>query len=88
MAFADMANGVCRHGKKQRVAVRRGANDRFGGDIAAGAGPVVDDELLAQPRRQPISHHAGDDVGRAAGGDLNDQAHRPCRIGLRPSEAR
>ena len=57
---------VRRHGEQQRVAVRRRAHDRFGGDIAAGARPVVDHDRLAQPLRQPLSDHAGNDVRRAA----------------------
>jgi len=44
-------DGVGRHGKQQCVAVRRRANDRFGADVAAGARPIVGDELLAQPLR-------------------------------------
>jgi hypothetical protein len=31
------------------VAVRRRSHDGFGADIAAGARPVVDDKLLAEP---------------------------------------
>jgi hypothetical protein len=27
---------------------------RFGGDIAAGTGPILDDELLAKPLREPL----------------------------------
>jgi hypothetical protein len=41
----------------------------FGADIAAGAGPVVDNELLAEPPRQGVGHKTRDDVGRG-----------PCRI--------
>ena len=48
--------------QKERIAVRRRAHDRLGGDIAAGARPVLDDELLAEPLRQPLTHQARDDV--------------------------
>ncbi len=72
--------------QEQRIAVRRRAHDRLGGDIAAGARPVFDDELLAEPLRQPLADQARDDVGRAAGGKADDDAHRPRRIGLRPCD--
>jgi hypothetical protein len=74
---------VRRHAEQQRVAVRRRAHHRFGRDIAAGARPVVDDDSLAQAIRQPLADHAGDDVGRAAGRNLDDEAHRLRRIRLR-----
>ena len=74
--------------QQQRVAVRRRAHDRLGADIAAGARPVLDDEWLAEPLRQPLADQARDDVGAAAGGKADDDAHRPRRIGLRPRDAR
>ena len=59
---------VGRTDQEERIAVRRRTHDRLGGDIAAGARPVLDDELLAEPLRQPLTDQARDDVGRAAGG--------------------
>ena len=79
---------VRRTDQEQRVAVRSRAHDRLGGDIAACARPVLDDELLAEPLRQPLTDQTREDVVRAAGGKADDDAHRPRRIGLRPSEAR
>ena len=79
---------VRRTDQEERVAVRRRTHDRLGGDIAAGARPVLDDEWLAEPLRQPLTHQAREDVVRAAGGKADDDAHRPRRIGLRPREAR
>ena len=79
---------VRRADQEERVAVRRRAHDRLGGDIAAGARPVLDDEWLAEPLRQPLTDQAREDVGRAAGGKADDDAHRPRRIGLRPGDAR
>jgi hypothetical protein len=35
-------------------------------DIAAGTRPVLNDELLAEPLRQPLTHQAREDVERAA----------------------
>ena len=48
------------------MAVRGRAHDRLGADVAAGARPVLDDEGLAEPLRQPLTHQARHDVGRAA----------------------
>jgi hypothetical protein len=56
--------------------------------VAAGARPVFNDELLAEPLRQPLPDQAREDVGRVAGDETDDQSHRPRWIGLRPSEAR
>ena len=39
--------------------------DRLGTDVAAGARPVVDDEWLTEPLRQPLADQARDDVGPA-----------------------
>ena len=49
---------------QERVAVGGRAHDRLGADIAACAGPVFDDEGLAEPLRQPLAHQARDDVVR------------------------
>src|SRR5262245_26265527 len=40
-------DGVRRASHEQRVAVRRRLHHRLGANVAAGAGPVLDDELLA-----------------------------------------
>src|SRR3984885_2410545 len=69
--------------QKQRVAVRRSARHVFGGEIAAGAGAVFDDESLPQPLRKPFRDQAGDDIGRAAGNGADEQADRPGWIGVR-----
>ena len=45
--------GDRRRHHEQRVAVRRRLEHGFGADIAAGAWPVFDDELLAEFLRQP-----------------------------------
>src|SRR5262249_60990615 len=59
-----------------------------GAVMAAGPRPVLDDELLTEPLRQPLSHQAPEDIALAARRDWHDQTHRPRRIGLRPSDAR
>ena len=62
--------------------------DCLGGDLPLGARPVFDDEWLAKALRQPLTNQARENVGRAAGRKTNDDAYRPRRIGLRPSDLR
>ena len=69
--------------QKERVAVGGRAHDRLGRDIAGGAWSVLDDELLAEPLRQPLSHQAREDVGASSRRKSDDDTHRPRRIGLR-----
>ena len=74
--------------RQERVAVGRSAGDDLGGKIAAGARPVVDDEFLAEllPERRGNQAHVG--VGRGAGREADDDAHRPRRIVVRLGNAR
>jgi hypothetical protein len=78
---------VTRSHREQRIAVGRRANDRLGGDIAAGTRPILDDEWLTESFRQPLTHQTCHDVRRATGSERNDDAHRSCWIGLRPRDA-
>src|SRR5215470_13901730 len=73
--------------QEKRVAVRGRAHGGLGADIAAATRPAVDNKLLSEPLRQPLSDQARRDVGRSGGRDRHDQTHRPCRIGLRASDA-
>ena len=68
---------VRRTDQEQRVTVRNCAHDRLGGDIAAGTRPVLDDEWLAEPLRQPLTDQTREDVVGAAGGKADDDTHRP-----------
>ena len=70
------------------MAIRRGTHDRLGSDIAGRAEPVLDDEWLAKTFREPFTYQTCENVGRATGGKTRHDAHRPRRIGLRPSDAR
>ena len=79
---------VRRNHLEQRVAVRRGLHHGLGPDIAAGARPVLDDDRLTEPLRQPLRHQTGQDVGPAAGGEADDDAHRLRRVGLRDCSPR
>jgi hypothetical protein len=44
-------------------------------DIPASARPVLDDVLLTEPLRQPLTYQACENVGWTAGGKADD-AHR------------
>src|SRR5262249_5868996 len=79
---------VPRSNQKERVAVRWRADARLGADIAASARSILNDEWLAEPLRQPLTHRARDDVGRATGRRRQNQAYRPRWIGLRPCDMR
>jgi hypothetical protein len=61
------------------VAVGLGLGDRVGRDIAAGAGLVLDDELLTEFFRQFCRDHPRQDVGGAAGRERHHEFHRPGR---------
>ena len=61
--------------------------ERLGGDIAARTRSIFHDELLAKTLRQPLRHQARYDVGDAAGGKTDQQAHRPRWIGLAPKRS-
>ncbi|MCY1250445.1 hypothetical protein D9M72_640900 [compost metagenome] len=67
---------------QDRVAVRIGARDIGRAEIAAGAGDVLDDHLLAEVFRHFLRDDAGDHVGRPAGGEGNDQCYRSVREAL------
>src|SRR3954466_1907272 len=79
---------VRRIGEQQRIAVRRRAHARLGANVAAGAGPVLDDKLLTEPFGQPLRHRACGGIGRAARWKTDYDTHRPHRIIFRPCEAR
>src|SRR5262245_22549173 len=63
-------------------------DNRLGGDIGSRAWLVLNDERLAEPLREPLTNETRGDVGRAASQETDNNAHRPRRIGLRPSDAR
>src|SRR5215813_4803453 len=68
---------------EERIAVGRRLHDCLGGQIAASAGPVLNDELLAEALRQPLADQAGIQVGHAASRKAGDQSHRARWVGLR-----
>src|SRR5215831_13161451 len=81
-------DGIPTADHEQRVSVCRRAHDGLGADIAAAARSVLDNKLLTEPLRQPLTHQTRDDVGRTGWSERHDDAHRPRRIGLRPHCAR
>jgi hypothetical protein len=48
---------------EQRIAVRGRTYDCLGGDIAAGTGSVLDNKMLTQPLRQPLTDQTRAKVG-------------------------
>src|SRR5260370_42250850 len=68
---------------ERRVAVGLGPGDRLGDEITGSACPALDDELLPETLRQPLTHQAGHQVNDAAGREASDDTHRPRRVGLR-----
>ena len=66
---------------QDRVAVGRRLRDEVGADVAARAGPVVDDNALAPVLARLLRDGAADDVERSAGRKGDDELHRPVRIG-------
>src|SRR5262249_59354149 len=74
--------------QKKIIPICRRSYGRFRAYCATCASPMLYDELLAEPLRQPLTYEACEKVIRAAGCISNNDAHRPRRIGLRPSEAR
>ena len=70
------ADRVRRSAQQERVAVRRRIHDILGADRAAGAGSALDQELLAEPVRQPLCDQAGGYVLRATGRKGDDDARR------------
>jgi hypothetical protein len=72
----------------ERVSVGSGAHHLFGGEVARGADPVLDDELLPEPIGQPLRHQPRGEIAAAAGRKAHDKTHRPRWIGLRPRDSR
>src|SRR5262249_50036023 len=54
-------------GHKERISVRGRVYDHLGADIAGSSWSVLDDELLAELLRQPLSYQACHDVGATDG---------------------
>ena len=81
-------DGVHRADQEKRIAVWRRFHDRFGCDIDAPTGSVLDDKLSAKPFREPVADKAGHNILRATWCRADNDAHRPHRIGLRSCNPR
>jgi hypothetical protein len=58
--------------------------DHLSADVAAGAGPVIDDKLLADAPRKGVGDEPRDDVRRRSGRITGDDVDRPIGVGLGP----
>ena len=81
-------DGVGDAGEKQRVAVGRRVYHGVGGDVAGGAGTILDDERLAEPVGQLLGEQPRQDIAHAAGAIADQDAHRTRRIIERESRPR
>src|SRR5215831_13624998 len=79
-------DGVRNH--EHGIAIRRCLCPLTHSDIAASTANVFDIELFSEMFGQLLCDEASEYVGRTAGRERNDHTHRPCRIGLRPRNAR
>jgi hypothetical protein len=69
--------------QQQHIAVGRGLGDEVRAKRTARAGPVVDDDLLAERFRHLLRNQACELVGGAARRIGHDQADRAVRVPLR-----
>ena len=77
----EIAQHVAR--EQQRVAIGRRRGDRPGSCGLAGAGPVLDDDALAQARLKLLRDHPPNGIGGRTGRGGHDDLDDPVRIGLR-----
>ena len=64
---------------QQRVAITRRFGRKGGADHAAGAGSIVDHDLLTTRARATLGEQASDDVGALSGRERHDDAHGLAR---------
>ena len=74
--------------RQQRIAVWRRVGDHVSSEVAAGAGPVLDKELIVEPLGQRLRDQPSDDVGRGARRKADNDPHRPRRVGVGPRKSR
>ena len=80
---ADVDGLRSHRAEENRVAVGRRAGCQLRRDVAAGAGTVVDQHLLAPALAQPVADDARQYVGSAARPERDDEADRFRRVFLR-----
>jgi len=71
---------VGRIDQQHSVAVGLGIDHRLGADVVAGAGLVLDHELLAEPLGEPLADQPRQNIGRTAWRIADHPADRPRRI--------
>jgi hypothetical protein len=71
---------IVRADGEQRVAIWWRTHDGLSSDIAAGAGPVLNDELLTELLGEPLTYYARDDVNRLARGKSGDHISRAAML--------
>src|SRR6516225_119184 len=82
-ALLDRRNDGVRHvGEQEGVAVRRGFGGNLDAEAAAGAGAVVDDDLLAERFRHSLADEASEHVGAAARRIGHDEGDGTIGIGF------
>ena len=81
-------DGVRTGNQKQRVTVGRRLHHHLGGEVGAGAGPIIDDELLAELFGQPFRRQPRHGIGGAARRKAAQDVHRARRIGVGARQAR
>src|SRR5437870_4784891 len=78
---------AARH-QQQGVTVGRRLDRKLGAQIAASAGLVLDDHLVAEPLGELLRDQPRDEIGAAAGSERRDDAHRLGGILLALDDAR
>jgi hypothetical protein len=66
----------------QRVAVGRGFRAGAGADVEGAAGPVLDDDRLAEALVQLVAERTHEDIAGAAGAGADDHPDRTVRVVL------
>jgi hypothetical protein len=88
LAVERRVDGVRRSRQEQCISVGWRVHDCLRGDVRSSARAVLDDELLTEPLRKPLTYQARGNVGRSGRSKADDKAHWPRRIGLRPRRKR
>ena len=88
LAEEDGIDGETADVEQDGVAIRRRLCHLSGADAAARTSNVLDIELLSELLAQLLNDQSCENIRRAARSKRYDDAHRPCRIGLRPGDAR
>jgi hypothetical protein len=79
----DRRNDGVRHiGEQEGVAVRRGLGSELSAEAAAGAGPIVEDDLLAERFRHPLTDEASEHIRAASSRIGHDERDGMIGIGL------